>query len=179
LIADSLALKTSDEEFAWYVVHTHSRHEAKVHSSPQARGLEVFLPRISMRSRRRDRFQPLEVPLFPGYLFVHSDLSSWAYNGIIRHPGVVRILGRGSRCTPVAPDVLASIQAILESNRGFYSWPGMVPGRRVRVVAGPLCGASGTIWRCKPGKRRLVVGVDLLGRSIAVDLKEELVQFLS
>jgi transcription antitermination factor NusG len=179
LLADSPALRASDEEFAWYVVHTHSRHEAKVQSSLQALGLEVFLPRISMRSRRRDRFQLLEVPLFPGYLFVHSDLSSWAYHGIIRHPGVVRILGSGSRCTPVAPDILASIQSILESNRSFYSWPRMVPGRKVQVVAGSLCGAIGTIWRCKPGKRRLVVGVDLLGRSIAVDLEEELVQFLS
>jgi transcription termination/antitermination protein NusG len=179
LIADSLALRAFDEEFAWYIVHTHSRHEAKVQASLQARGLEVFLPRISMRSRRRDRFQLLEVPLFPGYLFVHNDLSSWAYNGIIRHPGVVRILGRGNRCTPVAPDILASIQTILESNRSFNAWPRMLPGRKVRVVAGPLCGAIGTIWRCKPGKRRLVVGLDLLGRSIAVDLEEELAEFLS
>lgn len=36
-----------DEGLAWYVVHTHSRHEAKVEWGLQARGLEVFLPRIT------------------------------------------------------------------------------------------------------------------------------------
>ena len=69
---------SEDERTSWYVVHTRSRHEAKVQSGLQARGLEVFLPRITVRSRRRDRFQLLEVPLFSGYLFVHTDLSSWA-----------------------------------------------------------------------------------------------------
>lgn len=167
------------EGLAWYVVHTHSRHEAKVQSGLEARGLEVFLPRVTVRSRRRDRFQLVEVPLFSGYLFVCSDLSPWAYDGIIRHHGVVRILGSNGRCTPVAAETVASIQSIMESGRIFDPWPRLVPGRPVRVVAGPLYGAVGTIWRCKPGKRRLVVGVELLGRSIAVDLEEEWVQPLS
>ena len=167
------------EEPAWYVVHTRSRHEAKVQSGLEARGLEVFLPRIAVRSRRRDRFQLLELPIFPGYLFVHTDLSSWAYDGIIRHHGVVRILGSKDRCIPLAAETVASLRSIMESGRSFDPWPQLVQGRPVRVVAGPLYGAVGTIWRCKPGKRRLVVGVELLGRSIAVDLEEEWVEPLS
>jgi transcription antitermination factor NusG len=168
-----------DAGLAWYVVHTRSRHETKVQSGLEARGLEVFLPRITLRSRRRDRFQLLSAPLFPGYLFVRTDLSPWAYDGIIRHQGVVRILGSKDRCVPVAPETVASIQSILESGRSFYPWPRLLPGRRVRVVAGPLCGAIGTIRRRKPGKCRLVVGVELLGRSVAVDLEEECVEPLS
>lgn len=164
------------EGVAWYVVHTRSRHEAKVQTGLEARGLEVFLPRIAVRSRRQDRFQLLEMPIFPGYLFVHTDLSPWSYNGIIRLQGVVRILGSKGRCTPVTAETVFSIQSIMESGRIFDPWPRLVPGRRVRVVAGPLCGAIGAIWRCKPGKRRLVVGVELLGRSIAVDLEEECVE---
>ena len=167
------------ERTSWYVVHTRSRHEAKVESGLLARGVKVFMPRITVRSRRRDRFQLLEVPLFSGYLFVHTDLSPWVYNDIIRHQGVVSILGNKGRCTPVTDDTVASIQSILASGRSLYPWPRLVPGRQVQVIAGPLCGAIGTIWRCKPGKRRLVVGVELLGRSIAVDLEEECVEPLS
>jgi transcription antitermination factor NusG len=164
------------EELAWYVVHTRSRHEAKVQSGLEARGLEIFLPRITVRSRRRDRHQLLEMPIFPGYLFVHTDLSPWVYDSIIRHHGVVRILGSKGRCTPLSPETVLSIQSIMESGRIFDPWPRLGPGQRVRVVAGPLCGVVGAIWRCKPGKRRLVVGVELLGRSIAVDLEEECVE---
>jgi transcriptional antiterminator NusG len=167
------------EGLAWYVVHTRSRHEAKVQSGLEARGLEVLLPRVTVRSRRRDRLQFLEMPIFPGYLFVYTDLSPWAYDGIIRHHGVVRILGSKGRCSPVAPETVASIQSVMASGRSFDPWPRLVPGRRVWVVAGPLCGAIGVIWRCKPGKRRLVVGVELLGRSIAVDLEEESVEPIS
>jgi transcription termination/antitermination protein NusG len=161
------------EELAWYIVHTRSRHEAKVKSGLEARGLEIFLPRITVRSRRRDRFQLLEMPIFPGYLFVHTGLSSWVYDSIIRHHGVVRILGSKGRCSPLAPETVVSIQSIMESGRIFEPWSRLVPGQQVRVVAGPLSGTIGTIWRCKPGKRGLVVGVELLGRSIAVELEEE------
>jgi transcriptional antiterminator NusG len=164
------------EGLAWYVVHTRSRHEAKVQSGLEVRGLRVLLPRVTVRSRRRDRLQLLQVPLFPGYLFVYSDLSLEAYYTIIKHPGVVRILGSKGRYAPVAPETLASIQAVLESSRFSYPWPRLLPGRQVRVVGGPLCGAIGSIWRGKPGQRRLVVGVKLLGRSIAVDLEEECVE---
>lgn len=176
MLADSPALRSCDEESAWFVVHAQSRHEEKVQFGLQAMGLEVFLPRITVRSRRRDRFQLLSAPLFPGYLFVYTDLNPWAYARIIRYQGVVRILGSKGRCTPVAAETVISIRSIMENGRIFDPWPRLVPGRLVRVVAGPLCGAIGTIRRCKPGKRRLVVGVELLGRSIAVDLEEESVE---
>jgi transcriptional antiterminator NusG len=142
----------------------------------QARGLEVSLPRITVRRRRRDRFQLLEVPLFSGYLFVHSILSPPAYYHIIKQPGVVCILGSKGRYTPVSAETVASIQTVQESGRSFSPWSKLVPGRRVRVVAGPLGGAVGTIWRGKPARRRLVVGLELLGRSVAVDLEEECVE---
>ena len=164
---------------AWYVVHLRSRHEAKVQSGLESLGLKVFLPRITARSRRRDRFKLLEVPLFPGYLFVHTELGPRVYEGIIRHQGVVRILGCNDCCTPIAPLTVTSIQSILESGRAYFQWPRLVPGRRVRVVSGPLHDAIGTIWRRKPEKHRLVVGVDLLGSSLAVDVEGDCLEPIS
>lgn len=41
---------------------------------------------------------------------------------------------------------------------------------------GPLAGASGVILRLKEGKSRLVVGVELLGRSVCAELAEESVE---
>lgn len=176
MIAPSNQMQNADAGLAWYVIHLRSRHEAKVQSGLESQGLEVFLPRVTVRSRRRDRFQLLEAPLFPGYLFVHTDLSPRAYHGIIRHQGVVRILGNKGCCTPVVPETIASMQTILESGRDFYPWHRLMPGQQMRVVSGPLCGVIGTIWRRKPGKQRLVVRVDLLGRSLTVDLEEECVE---
>jgi transcription antitermination factor NusG len=61
---------------------------------------------------------------------------------------------------------------MVECGKAVYPWPGLAPGRRVRVVAGSLAGVTGTLRR-KSGKRYLAVGVELIGQSVAVELDKE------
>lgn len=166
----------TQRDLAWYVIHTYSRQETKVERHLQNRGLEVFLPRINVRSRRQDRFRLLEVPLFTGYLFVQADLSTPVYYDIVRNSGVVRILGLKRQCTPVPAETVFSLQQMVASNLTLDPWPRLVKGRRVTIVEGPLAGSTGVILRTKDGRRRLVVAVDLLGRAVAVDFAGEAVE---
>jgi len=140
------------------------------------KGLGVFLPRVMVRSRRRDRVRMLEVPLFPGYLFVHTDFSYSDYYHIIRQDGVVRILGIKGQFTPVPEETVASIMTLVNSGQPIFTWSKLAAGKRVRVIDGPMAGASGVILRLKKGNRRLVVGVELLGRAICAELAEETVE---
>ncbi len=135
----------------WYVIHTRSRHEVKVETNLTRKGLQTFLPRVTVRSRRRDRLQMLETPLFPGYLFVRTDLNEWAHNHIIRNQGVVRILGIKGQCTPVAENTVTSLRTLVNSGQPVFPWSQLTPGKRVRVVEGPLRGAVGVILRNKQG----------------------------
>jgi transcription termination/antitermination protein NusG len=168
---------TPDEDHRrWYVIHTYSRHEMKVESTLQKKNIESFLPQLTVSSRRRDRKLLINVPLFPGYLFVHTDLNDWAYYNIMRHPSVVRILGSKGECTEVPDETVASIQKLLTSGQPVFPWAKLTPGKQVRVVEGPLAGAIGVIQRFKEGKRRLVVGVEILGRSVCAELAEETVE---
>jgi transcriptional antiterminator NusG len=160
----------------WYVIHTRSRHEVKVETDLTRKGLETFLPRVKVRSRRRDRLQMLEAPLFSGYLFVHTDLNDWAYYSIIRNQGVVRILGIKGQFIPVPEDTITSLRTLVNSGQPCFSWAKLIPGKRVRVAEGPLMGARGVILRNKQGKRRLLVAVELLGRSVCVELAGETVE---
>ena len=162
---------------AWYVIHARHQHEAKVELALQRKGLEVFLPRITVRSRRRDRKLLLEVPLFPGYLFVHSSLDHQSYYEIIRQKSVVRLLGGKSGLpTPVPAEVVASINAIVDSHQPYYPWPYLQSGKKVCIMEGPLAGIVGVIVRTLDKKRRLVVAVELFQRSVAVELEEEVVE---
>ena len=163
-------------EPAWYVIHARSQHEAKVESALQHKGLEIFLPRITVRSRRQDRRVFLQVPLFPGYLFVHTVLESFAYHEIIKLPGVVRLLGINGHPRPVPPEQVDSIKAIVESDRPYYPWAYLGQGRQVRIMEGPLAGTIGIILRRREKKRRLVVAVELFQRSVAVELEDEAVE---
>jgi transcription antitermination factor NusG len=173
---DTLSLQLDDNP-AWYVIHARHQHEAKVELALQRKGLEIFLPRITVRSRRRDRKLLLEVPLFPGYLFVHGILDDQNYYEIIKQQSVVRLLGSKSVLpTPVPAEVVASIHAIVDNQQPYYLWPYLHSGKKVCIMEGPLAGTVGVIVRTLDKKRRLVVAVELFQRSVAVELEEEVVE---
>src|SRR3989339_82640 len=175
----SFAQHLSVAALPWYVIHTRSKHEAKVEFALRQRGLEIFLPRITVCSRRQDRRLFLQMPIFPGYLFVRTVLDPRAYDEIIRHPGVVRLLGING-CPGIAPpEQVDSIQAIVASDRTYYPWDYLGPGRQVRIMEGPLSGTIGIILRPLGKKRRLVVSVELFQRSVAVELENEAVELYS
>ncbi len=62
---------------AWYAVHTRSRFENVVNDGLAKKSLDVFLPKVLVRSKRRDRKAMIRVPLFPGYLFVRTGLNPY------------------------------------------------------------------------------------------------------
>jgi hypothetical protein len=65
---DNTAMTYNTLNYSWYVLHTRSRFENVVHDGLYKKSMEVFLPKIKVPSRRRDRKLMLKVPLFPGYL---------------------------------------------------------------------------------------------------------------
>ena len=162
----------------WYAIYVKCRHEPRVESALQHKGVEVFLPRVTTLSRRRDRRLLLKLPLFPGYIFVRTCLTASDYHEIIKAPGVVRLLGNGSPM-PVPEETIYSVKAIVDTDQPFYPWPYLKTGSLVRVLDGRLAGVVGIILRRKEKKGRLIVSVELFQRSVAVELDSEAVERLS
>lgn len=161
---------------AWYVVHTCSHHESRVEERLKHQGLEVFLPRLTEVRRWRDRKKLLRLPLFPGYLFVHDVLETPTYYGIIRLPGVVRIIGNNGSLETVPKETIESIKMAVASDRPYYPYRYLLKGKWVRVVEGPLAGVIGIIRELKDQKRKVVVEVELFRRAMAVELDDEAVE---
>lgn len=84
-------------------------------------------------------------------------------------PGVVAIVGIGKCPIPVDDGEIAAIQAAVRSGLPSRPWPFLEIGQRVRVEYGPLCGLEGILVDFK-GQHRLVVSVNLLQRSVAVEV---------
>ncbi len=164
------------EEIPWYVIHTRCHHEVKVEERLRNRGLEVFLPRLTTVSRRRDRKKLLHVPLFPGYLFVQNILESPTYYAILNLPGVVRILANNGRLQPVPTQTIKSIRLAVASDQPYYPHQYLQKGTRVRVMEGPLAGVIGIILESKEKKRKIVIEVELFRRAMAVELEDEAVE---
>jgi transcription antitermination factor NusG len=57
------------------------------------KAIEVFLPKVHVRSKRRDKKMMIRIPLFPGYLFVKTDLNHHEHIEIVKTAGAVRLIG--------------------------------------------------------------------------------------
>ena len=97
---------------SWYVLHTKSRFENVVSDGLAKKSIEVFLPKILVKSRRRDRKMMIRVPLFPGYVFVKTDLNPYEHIEILKTVGAVRLIG--DRRGPISVKAIAQWSARLE-----------------------------------------------------------------
>lgn len=104
----------------WYPVLTRYRHENLVKTYLEKMEFEVFLPKVESLSKRKDRRKIIEKPLFPGYLFIRTELNPENYLKIIKCKGVVRVLGFRDNNTAsvsgtVPEDVIESISRMLQA----------------------------------------------------------------
>ncbi len=156
----------------WYAIYTQSRHEQKVCERFTRKEIETFLPLVERWSRRRDRRKRINLPLFPGYLFVHSKMDAYAHLEILKIDGVVRILGNDGKLIPIPDEQIFAIQALIKNGMAITPFPYLKEGMRVRVVNGPLIGIEGILLKTRPQKHRLVISVNLLKESVSVEIDE-------
>ena len=156
---------------AWYGVWTRSNCERLVAAQLEAKGFPPFLPEMRIRSKRRGAAQVVSVPMFPGYLFVHDALDKQRYVELLQVRGIVRVLEDGwTRLTPIPDADIAAIQRLVESDVPVFGYPHLAAGERVSIVEGPLTGLEGVFVRGKAISGSFVISIDLLGRSVAVEL---------
>lgn len=159
---------------AWYAVWTRSHCERLVAQQLSAKGFAPFLPEVPTRSARVGASRFVPVPMFPGYLFVRDAMSKSHYIDILKVRGIVRVLEDGwTRLTPVPDSDIDAIQRLMESGVPMFPHPHLRHGDRVRVVNGPLSGVEGLFVEDRNQKGRLVLSIDLLGRSVAAEVNAD------
>jgi len=153
---------------AWYALYVRSQYERKVVNSLERFAIERYLPVYSERSRWSDRIKIVERPLFPGYVF--SRLAPEQRRSTLDIPGVVRIVGAGSKAVPIDDCEIEAVRRIVQSGLLLTPIPLFTGGQKVRVVSGSLAGLEGSVIRGARNSLRLVVSVPLLGRSVAAEI---------
>jgi transcription antitermination factor NusG len=150
----------------WYAVYTSPRHEKRVSQQFTERRIENFLPLYRTVRQYVHSRVPLELPLFPTYLFVH--IAKLDRGTVLGVPGVLSIVGSGrENCS--LPD--AEIEALRSGFHlcKFEPHHYLIVGQRVRIVAGPLAGLEGVLVR-KKKSLRVVLSVQEIMQSFAVEV---------
>ncbi len=151
----------------WWALYTKHQHEKTVADGLIAKGFEVFLPVYNSVRHWKDRKKTISIPLFPCYVFVHGGL--YRRHQAVTTPGVYAILSSGGQIATIPEIEITAIQRSISGSLQVEPHPFLNCGDRVRVVRGLLEGVSGILLR-KKGQCRLILSVDTLARSIAVEI---------
>ena len=152
----------------WFAVYTSPRHEKRVAQYFNVREIEHYLPLYHPRRRWSDGSTvTLDLPLFPGYIFVHIDRSERVR--VLEAPGVLKLVGGTGRQPAALPEAeIETLRAGLSLRRA-EPCPLLTIGQRARIRSGALAGMEGVVVRHKGGLR-VVLTVDLIMQSVAVEV---------
>jgi transcription antitermination factor NusG len=153
----------------WYVVYTWAHHEKRVAQQIKQRRISCFLPVYRSVRRWKDRRKELELALFPSYVFVRMALNDRLR--VLQMAGVVRFVSFNGHPVALPESEMEALMNGLASGVRAQPHPYLTVGRRVRVRSGPLAGTQGFLARRKD-RFRLVLRLELIMRSVAVDIDE-------
>ena len=162
--------------FAWYALYTRHQHEKHVAQALAGKGLEVFLPLYTAVHRWKDRDKKLSLPLFPCYVFLQSPIERW--QPVLSTPGVHSVLGFAGKPAMISRAEIEAVRKVVGSSVMAEPHPFLKCGDRVRLTAGPLQGLEGLLVR-KRNLWKLVVSVEMLQRSVAVEIDASMVEPVS
>jgi transcription antitermination factor NusG len=167
---DDQILVVNTFEKRWYAAHTRANHEKRVAEQLDRRAVEHFLPVYQSVRKWADRRKRLELPLFPGYIFVRLPLQERLR--VLEIPSVARLVGFDNTPTALPDHEMEVMRNGLTGQLRVLPHHYLKAGRRVRIIRGPLEGCQGILLRNK-GDLRVVLSVDLIMRSVAVEVGTE------
>jgi transcription antitermination factor NusG len=174
LVSQSPLAFSPDPE-PWYAIRTKSRHEKVVGRQLQMDGLEYYLPMIQQSRQWSDRTKLIDLPLFPGYVFVRLPNFPSKRLQILRNAGVIGFVGNERGAASIPDQELSSVRLLLANGISYASHRYLKVGQRIRVTDGALRGLEGILVRIG-NKNGLIVSIDLIQRSLVIQLQGFAVQ---
>jgi transcription antitermination factor NusG len=167
LTRNELQVQTPLDVRQWHVLYTRHQHEKPVARILSSKGHEVFLPLYTATRRWQDRTKQLLLPLFPCYVFIRGWMDSQLH--VLSTPGVFAIVGWAGQPATIPDAQIEGVRRIVESSVRVEPYPYLKCGDRVRIQSGTLQGLEGILVR-KKNLSRLIISLEMLGRSAAVEI---------
>ena len=156
----------------WYAVWTRSRQEKTAAAMLEALNISNFLPLISEKRQWSDRKKMVTVPAFPGYLFVQIAATSDLELRVREVPGVVNFVRNQLGPSAIPEHEIQNLRTLLSRAPNCLPYPFLKAGDKVRIVRGTLTGVEGSFIR-NGARSRVVISVDIIQRSIAVEVSTD------
>ena len=155
----------------WFAVYTTCRHEKRIAQHLTQREIEHYLPLYRSDRKWRDGSRvTLDLPLFPGYIFVRIKRSERV--SVLSVPGALCVVGgTGGEPAAVPDSAIEALRVGLQEHR-IEPHPLLRVGQLVRICSGAFAGMEGVVVRKKNGFR-VVLTLEQIMQSIAVEVDED------
>ncbi len=158
----------------WHLVHTLSRQEKALSQTLSAKSIAHYLPLANVVRTYGGRKVPVELPLFPGYVFIKGNLDEvYAADRTKRVAGIIRVVDQQK----IASELL-SLSIALDNRISLDPYPYLHVGVKVEVRCGPLAGMRGII-ESKMKRDRLILQVDVLGQATSLEIDGAILDVIS
>lgn len=157
----------------WWVLHTRARNEKAVAAALGRLGVQCFLPLVRYGRTYGGRVRRVDIPLFPGYVFLCGGAD--ARLAALQTNRVANVLEVADQDRLKAD--LRQIARIIESEHPVDLYPALRSGSRCRVIAGSLSGLEGVVLR-RRGPWRVYVGVEFVGQSAELEIDSALLEII-
>lgn len=181
------------EPYWWYVLYVRSNTEHKVAESFQKsfvrKGLpyelEAFCPESEKYYKdKQSRIMGkryLKRPLFPGYVFVETNMPSDVFRAeffdvIYNSSDIIRLLRYGeSNDIALRQEERQRFEYLFKGKRCIEHSIGYIDGEKIIITGGPLIGQEGIIKRINRHHRTAQIDIDMFGQKQTIALALEIV----
>lgn len=153
----------------WFAVQSLARRETWAARHLSNQNFSVFLPCRRTTRRHARKLETISAPFFPGYLFVHLDLSRDRWRSVNGTYGVARLIMNGDLPAPVPKGVVEALLDASDAEGLLHGHTQLRIGQIVRVLEGPFTEFVGQLDRLDDGDRVRVL-LDIMGGRVPVIL---------
>jgi len=153
----------------WYALYVKSRTEKKVLEAITRKGIEAYLPMEKKLRQWSDRKKLVEMPLMPGYIFVH--VNNKEYDPALQTDHVVCYITFEGKAAPVREEDITALKQILQQNqiKVELTRDELEPGMQVEILSGPLVGIRGELIQLK-GRHKVGIRIRQVRYTVMVEV---------
>jgi transcription elongation factor/antiterminator RfaH len=155
----------------WFALYTKPHKEYLVRDLLTTKKIEVYLPEISVKTKRRDRRS--KCPFFSHYLFARLDPQDGMMAKVRWTPGLRCIVSMDGRPVLVPDEVVQEIRRRLATMAQVEPEDRFRRGEVVRVMRGPFEGLDAVFDRKLSAEGRVRVFLQWISRQVVADLDVE------
>jgi len=122
----------------WYLLNTKANAHKQACEHLKRQGFEVFLPLMLKTSKRVGKYVNNKIPLFPGYLFMGTELDNIPWKSVNATRGVSKTVTLDGIYRSIDISIIEGIKCRCDQSGVLQVMDNIASGDRVKIEIGPF-----------------------------------------